>query len=292
MQVKDMLNARTYPTDDEAKKMIVEIGRRMYTKNFVAANDGNISCKVAEDIIWTTPTGVSKGFMSEDQMVKMRLDGVVLSQGERGPSSEVKMHLRIYHENPEAMGVCHAHPPISTSFAIAGLSLDQAIYPEALVNLGTVPCVHYEAPGSQGIPDSIAPYAKDYNALLLANHGAVAWGPTLMDAWYRLESTEHYAMVIMYTGNIIGKANVLSCEQVSELIEIRNKLGITSGGIPPCSARPTNLEDVISGHSPAGTAPIRNTAAGCGCAGSQAQSELDVQATTQAVLARLQSLKR
>ena len=280
-----MQSERVYPTDSEAKKLIVEIGRRMYMKNFVAANDGNISCKVDDDIIWTTPTGVSKGFMTEDQMVKMRLDGTVLSQGERGPSSEVKMHLRIYHENPEARGVCHAHPPISTSFAIAGIGLDKAIYPEALVNLGTVPCVHYEAPGSQGIPDSIAPYARDYNALLLANHGAVAWGGSLMEAWYRLESTEHYAMVIMYTGNIIGKANVLSCDQVSELIEIRNKLGITSGGIPPCSARPTNTRDVIAGNSPAETAP-----AACGCAGTKAQSDLDVQAITQAVLERLKTL--
>lgn len=275
-----------YPTDQEAKRLIVEIGKRMYTKNFVAANDGNISCKVDADIIWTTPTGVSKGFMDEDMLVKMRTDGTVLSQGERGPSSEVKMHLRIYQENPQAMGVCHAHPPISTSFAIAGISLDQAIYPEALVNLGTVPCVHYETPGSQGIPDSIAPFAKDYNALLLANHGAVAWGPTLMDAWYRLESTEHYAMVVMYTGNIIGKANVLSCEQVNELVEIRNKMGITSGGVPPCAARPTNTEDVLSGHSPVGSAPLLRQ--DCGCAGGKAQSELDVQAITKAVLERLQ----
>ncbi len=285
-----MPNGRKYLTDSEAKKLIVEIGKRMYAKNFVAANDGNISCKVDDDIIWTTPTGVSKGFMSEDQMVKMRLDGTVLSQGERGPSSEVKMHLRIYNENPEALGVCHAHPPISTSFAIAGISLDKAIYPEALVNLGTVPCVHYEAPGSQGIPDSIAPYARDYNALLLANHGAVAWGPSLMDAWYRLESTEHYAMVIMYTGNIIGKANTLSCEQVNELIEIRNKLGITSGGIPPCSARPTNTQDVIAGHSPVGSSPLMEK--NCGCAEIKAQSEIDVQAITQAVLERLKSLNR
>lgn len=147
-----MQSVHQYPTDDEAKKLIVEIGRRMYSKNFVAANDGNISCKVDEDIIWTTPTGVSKGFMTEDILVKMRTDGTVLSQGPSGPSSEVKMHLRIYHENPEAMGVCHAHPPISTSFAIAGIGLDKAIYPEALVNLGTVPCVHYEAPGLSGHP--------------------------------------------------------------------------------------------------------------------------------------------
>jgi L-fuculose-phosphate aldolase len=282
-----MPDGSRYLTDGEAKRLIVEIGKRMYAKNFVAANDGNISVKVADDLIWTTPTGVSKGFMAEDELVKMRLDGTVLSQGARGASSEVKMHLRIYHENPAARGVCHAHPPVSTSFAIAGISLDKAIYPEALVNLGTVPCVHYEAPGSQGIPDSVAPYAKDYNALLLANHGAVAWGPSLMEAWYRLEATEHYAMILMYTGNIIGKANVLSCEQVNDLIEIRSKLGITSGGVPPCSARATNLEDVLSAHSPAGAIASQN----CGCS-SQAQSDIDVQAITQAVIARLQNLNR
>ena len=199
------------------------------------------------------------------------------------------MHLRIYHENPEAMGVCHAHPPISTSFAIAGLSLDQAIYPEALVNLGTVPCVHYETPGSQGIPDSIAPYARDYYALLLANHGAVAWGPTLMDALYLLEATEHYAMVIMYTGNIIGNANVLSCDQVNELVEIRSRMGINSGGVPPCAPRPSNTQDVLASNSPAGTPPLNGQ--GCGCPGNQTQSDVDVAAITQAVLERLKNLK-
>ena len=293
---ESMQNVHRYPTDDEAKKMIVEIGRRMYAKNFVAANDGNISCKVDDDLIWTTPTGVSKGFMTEDMMVKMRLDGTVISQGEKGPSSEVKMHLRIYNENPEVCGVCHAHPPISTSFAIAGLGLDKAIYPEALVNLGTVPCVHYEAPGSQGIPDSIAPYCRDYNALLLANHGAVAWGPSLIDAWYRLESTEHYAMVIMYTGNIIGKANVLSCDQVSELIKIREKMGITSGGVPACTARATNTVDVVAGHSPVTEEPPKlktfGSQSSCGCGGgSAAIDDAELQAITQAVLARRKTIR-
>jgi len=235
-----------YPNDREAKQLILEIGRRMYTKNFVAANDGNISCKVADDIIWTTPTGVSKGFMPEDSLVKMRLDGTIMSAGDLNPSSEVKMHLRLYNENHKIMGVTHAHPPICTSFAIAGIGLDKAIYPEALVNLGTVPCVHYEAPGSQGIPDSIAPYCMDYNALLLANHGALSWGTSLMEAFFRLEAMEHYAMILMYTGNIIGKANVLSCDQVRELIEIREKLGITTGGIPPCSEQASNLHDVVA----------------------------------------------
>jgi L-fuculose-phosphate aldolase len=174
------------------------------------------------------------------------------------------------------------------------MSLDRAIYPEALVNLGTVPCVHYEAPGSQGIPDSIAPYVRDYNALLLANHGAVAWGTSLTEAWYRLESTEHYAMVIMYTGNIIGKANVLSCDQVSELIRLREKMGITSGGVPACAPKPSNTMDVVAGS------PVTTPGSGlktfgqvsgsspCGCAGgSDALSEEDLRQITQAVIARL-----
>ncbi|MDR1389396.1 MAG: class II aldolase/adducin family protein [Treponema sp.] len=231
--------------DFEAKEQILEIGRRMYAKNYVAANDGNITCKTGPDTIWATPTGVSKGYMKAEELVKMRLDGTVIQQGPLKPSSEIKMHLRVYNENPEVCGVCHAHPPVSTSFAIAGISLDRAIYPEALVNLGTVPCVHYAAPGSQGIPDSVAPYCKSHNALLLANHGALAWGPTLLESWYRLESVEHYAMILMYTGNIIGKANVLSCDQVRELVNIREKLGIRSGGLPSCCVpQATNLTDV------------------------------------------------
>lgn len=226
-----MSKINRYPTDAQAKKMIVEIGRRMYMKNFVAANDGNISCKVDDETIWTTPTGVSKGFMSEDELVKMRLDGTIISQGERAPSSEVKMHLRIYTERNDVSAVCHAHPPVATSFAIAGVALNQAIYPEALVNLGSVPCVHYETPGSEQLADSIAPYVRDYNALLLANHGAVTWGASLMEAWYRLESAEHYATVIMYSMKIIGKANALSDTQINELIQIRQKMGLTSGTV-------------------------------------------------------------
>ena len=292
-----MQNIHRYPTDEQAKKLIVEIGKRMYQKNFVAANDGNISCKVDDDIIWTTPTGVSKGFMSEDILVKMRLDGTVLSQGPLKPSSEVKMHLRVYNENPEVGGVCHAHPPISTSFAIAGMGLDRAIYPEALVNLGTVPCVHYETPGSQGIPDSIAPYCRDYNALLLANHGALAWGKDLMEAWYRLESAEHYAMVIMYTGNIIGKANVLSCDQVGELVEIRKRMGVTSGGVPACTARPTNTVDVVAGHTPVEIDPpalktYGAPASSCGCGGgSEAIDKIEMEAITRAVMERLKNIR-
>lgn len=241
------MKERVFPTDDEAREGIVAIGRRMYEKNYVAANDGNLSCRVGPDLIWATPTGVSKGFMDPDHLVKLRLDGTVLQAGPLKPSSEIKMHLRVYHENPGVMGVTHAHPPVCTSFAIAGISLDRAIYPEALVNLGTVPCVHYETPGSQGIPEAIAPYCKTHNALLLANHGALSWGTSLVEAFYRLEAMEHYALILMLTGNIIRKANVLSEAQVQELLQIRENLGIEAGGVPSVYAKsPTNLQDVAA----------------------------------------------
>ena len=240
-----MQETRRYPTNQQAKQLILDIGRRMYGKKFVAANDGNISCKVADDAIWATPTGVSKGFMTEDMLVKIRLDGTVLFQG--APSSEIKMHLRIYNENPQAGGVCHAHPPASTAFAIAGMGLNRAIYPEALVNLGTVPCVHYETPGSQGVPDSIAPYCRDYSALLLANHGALTWGRDLMEAWFRLESLENYALVSLYTRFVIGQARELSRGQVEELKAIRRRMGV-HGPVPEGAEKESNTADTTDGE--------------------------------------------
>ncbi len=238
-----------YPSDYEAKKAILEVGKRMYNRGFVASNDGNISCKVSDSTLWTTPTGVSKGYMTPDMLVKVNLDGKVL-MGKSRPSSELKMHLRVYRENEEVMAVTHAHPPIATSFAIAGISLDRAILPEAVVNLGSVPIAHYATPGSVEVPNSIAPYCKTYNAVLLANHGALSWGKDVLEAYHRLESLEYYATVLMYTGRIIGNANELSCKQVSELIDIREKLGITSGGVPPCAVEASNTQDVIKTQGP------------------------------------------
>ncbi|MCL1892985.1 MAG: class II aldolase/adducin family protein [Holophagaceae bacterium] len=238
------MNKQVFPDDHMAKQSIVEVGRRMYEKKFVAASDGNISCKVSEDVIWTTPTGVSKGFMLEETLIKMRLDGTILSAGAMEPSSEIKMHICIYNENPSICGITHAHPPVSTSFAIAGIALDMATYSEAVVNLGAIPCVHYETPGSQGLADSVAPYCRDYNGLLLANHGVLTWGRSLMEALFRLESLEHFALIHMYTSRLIGKTNVLSKDQVEELLANSNRLGIVAGGALRSASVPSNLLDI------------------------------------------------
>ncbi len=220
-----------YLSDQDAVEQILEIGRRMYAKNYVAANDGNITCLVSPTTLWTTPAGVSKGYMTKEMLMKVDLDGHIL-QGTQKPSSELKMHLRVYLENPDLTACVHAHPPAATAFAIAGIALDRPILPEAIVQLGVVPVAPYAAPGTQEVPDSIAPYCCTHNGVLLANHGALTWGTSPMQAYMRMESLEYYALLTMYTGSIIGQANELSREQVDRLVETRTKLGITAGGRP------------------------------------------------------------
>ena len=212
-----------YPTDREAKTLLLEAGRRLYERGFVASNDGNMSVLVSAGTLWTTPTGVSKGFMTEDMLVKTDLAGTVL-EGTRKPSSELKMHLRVYQENPDLRAAVHAHPPAATSFAIAGLPLDRPILPEAIVQLGTVPVAPYAEPGTQAVPDSIAPFCRDYGGVLLANHGALTWGYDLTQAYYRMETLEYYAQVTINAVFLLGRANALTGEQVERLTEQRQRL--------------------------------------------------------------------
>ena len=214
-----------YMSEKDAKKAIIDIGQRMYVKNFVAANDGNISIKTGDNEVWATPTGVSKGFMKEKMLVKVDLDGNIL-EGTYKPSSELKMHLRAYKENPKIKSVCHAHPPICTCFAIAGIPLDTPILAEAVITLGNVPVAPYAELGSEEVPEVIAPYCRTHSGLLLANHGAVTWAGDAYRAYYRLESMEYYANLLMLTEKIIGKRNTLTDEQIERLIAMREKFGM------------------------------------------------------------------
>ena len=143
-----------FDSEENARIAIVEAGKVLYDQGYVVSNDGNISVKVSENTIVVTPTGVSKGSMSVSDMVVMDLDGNVLSQGTRGPSSEVKMHLRVYREDPKVNAVVHAHPIYATSFAVAGIALDKPIMSEAVLQVGAVPVAHYAKPGTHDVPDS------------------------------------------------------------------------------------------------------------------------------------------
>lgn len=239
-----------YPGLYMAKELIVEIGRRMYEKNMVVSNDGNISCRISPTEILTTPTGVSKGYMKPEMMVRVTPDGQVLPGSGCKASSELKMHLRVYRENPAVMAVVHAHPPAATSFAIAGIGLDQPILTEAMMSLGSVPVARYATPGTEEVPDSVAPFCKQYNAVLLANHGALTWGDSLLQAYYRMESLEYYANIVLNTSYIIGHSRPLSCQQIAPLMDIRSNMGIRAGGVPACSRTTTNDRDVLPASGP------------------------------------------
>ena len=218
----------------EIKKEICEVGHALYNLGFVAANDGNISVKVGENEFYCTPTGVSKGYMTEDQLVCVDLDGTIL-EGTAKPSSESKMHLRVYRENPEVGSVVHAHPIAATTFSIARIPLDVALMTESVIGLGVVPVADYATTGTQGVPDSVAPFCRDYNAVLLANHGALTWGADPMQAYYRMETLECCAAVMKNLGFLNVPPHVLTREQTQQLLDLRARQGVTTGGTPLCA---------------------------------------------------------
>jgi L-fuculose-phosphate aldolase len=213
--------------EQKIKEELCEIGRRVYNRGMVAANDGNFSVKINEKEILCTPTGVSKGFMTVEYICKIDSNGAILEANEGfRPSSEMKMHLHVYRERPDVKAVVHAHPMYATSFAIAGIALTHPITPEAIITLGEVPLVKYGTPSTDEIPEAIAEYLPDYDALLLANHGALTYAETLLSAYHKMESLEFYAQ-LLYQAKMLGGAQELTKEQVERLYELRKELGMT-----------------------------------------------------------------
>lgn len=199
------------------REEICEIGRRMYGRRMVAANDGNISVRLSDGTIVCTPTGVSKGFMKPEQLCKTDISGNVLEAAAGfGPSSEVKMHLRVYQKRPDIFAVVHAHPIFATSFAVMGRALEIPIMPEVIVNFGKVPLAPYGTPSTVEIPDSIEPFLAEYEAVLLESHGALTWAGDLLTAYMKMESVEFYAE-LLYRTTQLGGPRVLSAEQLDRI---------------------------------------------------------------------------
>ena len=213
---------------------IVEAGRRLYLAGLVASNDGNISAVDTDGTVITTPSGVSKGYMTEDMLIRTDMSGRVLeAAGGLKPSSELKMHLAIYRESPALRAVVHAHPPIATAFASAGQPLDLAVAQETVVQLGVVPVAPFAVPGTQELADSAAPFCREYNAVLLEYHGVTTWGGSVTQALHRMESVEYYARLLMNL-RMMGLTRPMTRAQTQELIALRPAWGIDGGGVPGC----------------------------------------------------------
>jgi L-fuculose-phosphate aldolase len=205
------------------KDQICEIGRRVYAKGFAAANDGNISVRLNDKDVLCTPTMVSKGFIKPEDLCVVDYEGKQL-RGTRKRSSEILLHLAVYKNNPEVKAVVHCHPPHATAFAVAGEPIPKCVLPEVEVFLGEVPIAIYETPGTQKFADTIIPFVKKCNTIILANHGTVTFGPDLEKAYWNSEIIDAYCRILILARQL-GRVNYFTETQTKELLDLKKKLG-------------------------------------------------------------------
>ncbi|MHB1489710.1 MAG: class II aldolase/adducin family protein, partial [Cellulomonas sp.] len=206
------------PADHEAelRRQVCDIGRNLWTRGMVAANDGNISAQLPDGTIVCTPTGVSKGYLTPAMLPVVDLDGavVMLGAGGRQPSTEIRMHLRAYQTSAEVGAVVHAHPPYATAFAIKGEALVGKLMPESIVAMPEIPLAPYATPSTDEVPDSIEPYVRSHPGCLLEHHGAITWAGDLMTAYLAMERLEYSALMTYLVRQIDGERQ-LSPERIA-----------------------------------------------------------------------------
>src|ERR1700704_7186729 len=213
--------------EQTARREIVNIGRLLYERSYVVSSDGNLSVRLDDGRIVATPTMICKGRMTEDSLAITDASGKALTQ--RKPSSELAMHLLIYRERPDVKAVCHAHPPHGTAFAVAGLAIDQPILSEVILTLGCVPLAGYGTPSTDELSNAMQPLIKHHNALLMANHGAVAYGSDFWQAFDRLETLEHTAKIAILS-RALGGSRIISPDAIEKLINVREAAGYLDQG--------------------------------------------------------------
>jgi L-fuculose-phosphate aldolase len=217
-------------TEREYRQDIVEVGRLIWQKGWIAANDGNITIRMDQDHVLATPTGVSKGTMHPDDLIVCDSKGNKL-QGRKEQTSEIGMHLTIYQMRPDVRSVVHAHPPVATGYASTGKPLNLALLPEVIIGMGCVPLVEYGLPGTPELIEPMLPLIPKYDALLMGNHGAVCYGEDVWKAFFRMETVEHFARISLVT-ELLGGARVLPRTEVEKLFEARTRYGIkTKAGL-------------------------------------------------------------
>ncbi len=212
-------------TEHELRHEITRLGKQLHDRCFIAATDGNISVRLDDYAVLATPTCMSKGMMTSEDLVRVDMNGRKLS-GFRDVSSEIAMHLMIYRMRPEICGIVHAHPPTATGFASAGMGLEQPLVSEIVLALGKVPLAKYGTPGSQELLDALEPLVMGHNAILMANHGVVTYAEDLLTAYMHMETVEHFAKIALVTHQL-GHQEVLTEENVRKLMVLRDKFQAT-----------------------------------------------------------------
>jgi L-fuculose-phosphate aldolase len=227
-------------TEREHRQDIVDIGRYVWQKGWIASNDGNITIRLDEERILCSPTGVCKGMMHPDDLIIVDMNGRKL-QGRLDGTTEIAMHLTVYRLRPDVGAVLHAHPPVATGFATAGRPLNLALLPEVIIGLGCVPLAGYGLPGTPELLEPLLPLIPKYDALMMGNHGAVCYGEDVYKAFFRMETVEHFARITL-VAELLGGPTVLPKGEVQKLIDARQRYGVkaSSTGVPGC---PLSAED-------------------------------------------------
>jgi L-fuculose-phosphate aldolase len=289
----------------QIKKEICEIGERIYNKGFAAANDGNISYRLAENEIVCTPTGISKGFMKPDDLCVVDKNGDQKA-GRRTATSEIKLHLAIMSARPEVKSVVHCHPPHATAFGIAREPVPMCVLPEVEIFLGEVPIAPYDTPGSQNFADTILPFVNKSNVVILANHGTVSWGETVEQAYWWTEVLDAYCRMLMLARGL-GRVEYFSEPEARDLLKLKSEWGMQdprnelkncdicandvfreswqATGVQQTAFSPPSFVGNSGGNGQASPAPT----SGAGNAPSSSDIETLVQTITDRVMNELQS---
>jgi L-fuculose-phosphate aldolase len=207
------------------KEEICDIGRRIYAKGFAAGNDGNISYRLGPNEVLCTPTMICKGFMKPSDLCIVDMEGRQIA-GSRTRSSEIRLHLTIMKERPDVKSVVHCHPPHATAFAVAREPIPQCVLPEVEIFLGEVPIARYETPGSQKFADTVRPFVKKSNVVVLANHGTVSCGDTVEKAYWWTEILDAYCRILMLAKGL-GRVSFLTRSEARELLDVKRQWGFT-----------------------------------------------------------------
>lgn len=235
-------------TEWQVKEQICEIGRRVWQREYVAANDGNFSVRIADNRVVATPTMLSKGFMQPEDLVVIDMAGNQL-EGHRRPTSETLLHLGIYKERSDIKAVLHAHPPYATAFAVAQEPVPKCVLPEVEIFLGEIPITQYATPGSREFAESIRPFLKNFNLFLLANHGALAVGEDLEQAYYRMEIVDQYCRILLYARQLGGTKQITQ-EKMQELFQLKERFGIPDRRTEPGGDASCCLPSPVPGIEP------------------------------------------
>jgi len=205
-------------TEQQHREEIVRFGKMLHERGYVAATDGNLSVRLGPNAVLCTPTCMSKGMMVPEDLVVVDLQGRRLS-GARHCSSEVAMHLLIYRLRPDVHGIVHAHPTTATGYAAAGVQMNEALISEVVLSLGSIPLAQYGTPGTPELSDALEPLIPHHEAIIMANHGVVTYGETLLRAYMNMETVEHFAKISLVS-HLLGRQRPLDEKQVEKLFAV------------------------------------------------------------------------